>query len=187
MWRKETATGAKGEAAIARMSFRIDDILKRGSRTPSPARAQQPSSTKCNVSCDSPTSPSETRHHEPWYNFGSSDTSILQQTLLNRGYPYYRTISECPSAKLYSSLYGCDKMYLPYGHLDPYVDKGKLFLVTLTSKVSIKTELNLDPINERFLENFVLETFRSRTTSPSGPSCLAKHIREQLELSTKRQ
>lgn len=108
------------------MSFRIDDILKRESSASPPNSAKRETTIKEQSS--PPTTPPTTRDQkstDPW--FGLSHTnSILQQTLLNRNYPYYRSVSDCPNSKLYSNaLYNCDKVFMPYNHLDPYADKGK--------------------------------------------------------------
>lgn len=109
------------------MSFRIDDILKRET-------SSSPNSTKCENPVKEQPSPSTTppttrdqKTTEPW--FGLSHTnSILQQTLLNRSYPYYRSVSDCPNSKMYSAaFYNCDKVFMPFNHLDPYVDKVSAF------------------------------------------------------------
>lgn len=94
------------------MSFRIDDILKKET-----AQKQDVSET-----CDLHSSTAAL----PWQRLAVNDcNSILEQTLLSsRGYATHKQPCDVYSAKLYSSWYNCDKMYMP-AHCDTYVEKGK--------------------------------------------------------------
>lgn len=100
------------------MSFRIDDILKRG--TPSPPRcATYDPYSHTSINCD---------YRVPLLERSAQDSdSILQQTLLSRTHFYNRQNSEAFSpSKCYDSLYNSAKLYLPYSsYPDPYTEKGK--------------------------------------------------------------
>lgn len=96
------------------MSFRIDDILKKDT-------VQQ---LDVSENCD----PHPDTGIVPWQRLSMNDcNSILEQTLLNsRGFTAYKQPCDLYSAKLYSSWYNCDKMYMP-AHCDAYLEKGETF------------------------------------------------------------